>query len=376
MTDTPKDALKQTPLHQRHVDAGARMVDFAGFSMPLQYKGILAEHAAVRESCGVFDVSHMGEADFEGPGALDAVQALVTNDVSKLADGASQYTVVCQSDGGIVDDCIVYRKSADRLRIVINAANIDKDLAHFHAHAGKEHGHDCEIVDRSERTGLLAVQGPNARELVASLCGDSVLGVPRFGMADATMNTEAGEIPVTVARTGYTGEDGFEVFCDAEATGAAWDAVVAKGAEPIGLGARDTLRLEARLHLSGSDMDATTNPYEAGLGWTVKLDKGHDFVGRAALAAAKEQGVSRKLVGFVVQERGIVRPGAEFVDASGQAVGHVTSGGPSPTLGGAIGLGYLAKEHAVIDSEIGVRQRRKTLQVKIVKGPFYKRPNK
>jgi aminomethyltransferase len=364
--------LRETPLHAAHVALGARMVPFAGFSMPVQYPGgIVAEHTAVREAAGIFDVSHMGEVDFRGPDALAAVLGLVTNDVGKLADDRAMYTVTCRENGGIVDDCIVYRFAADHYRIVINASNIAKDIAHFREHAGSI----CAIEDLSDTLALLAVQGPKARSLVAELGGKALLDVPSFGLGRGAI---AG-VAVTAARTGYTGEDGFELFVPAEGARAVWDACVQAGAAPIGLGARDTLRLEARLCLYGNDIDETTQPYEAGLGWVVKLDRGPDAprcVGHDALVAAKAAGPSRKLVGFRVASRGIVRPGAEVLDAAGEVVGHVTSGGVAPTVGGSIGMAYVPAAMADrFDAPLRLRQRGKELEASLVKGPFYKRPN-
>lgn len=357
---------KSTPLHDAHVEAGAKMVPFAGYSMPLQYEGILAEHRAVRERAGIFDVSHMGEVDFTGAGALQAVQTLVTNDVAKLADGRAQYTVTCREHGGIVDDCIVYRFAADHYRIVVNASNIDKDYAHFVEHAGSL----CTIDNRSDEYALLAVQGPAARGMVDELAGHELGDVPSFGFAAG----EVAGVPVVAARTGYTGEDGFELFVAAQGARAVWDAVVKAGAAPIGLGARDTLRLEARLCLYGNDIDETTNPYEAGLGWVVKLDReGPACVGRDALLEAKAKGATRRLVGFRLDSRGVARPGAEIVDDAGEVVGKVTSGGVAPTVGGSIGMAYAPKALAGADRPLSIRQRGKDLTGTQIKGPFYRR---
>jgi len=363
--------LQQTPLHGLHLELGAKMVPFSGWHMPLQFgKGILGEHHAVRGSVGMFDVSHMGEVDFRGPGALGAIQTLVTNDAGKLEDGRALYTVTCRPDGGIVDDCIVYRFGAEHFRIVVNAANIAKDVAHFREHADAR----CEITDRSEEFALIAVQGPEAVATVATLAGDDRLTeVPSFGLRQATVAGAS----ITAARTGYTGEDGFELFVGAEQAPAVWRALHDAGVTPIGLGARDTLRLEARLSLYGQDIDETTHPYEAGLGWVVKLDKGPEtpkFIGHEALTRAKAEGVTRRLVGFVVEGRGILRPGAEVLDDDDAAVGHVTSGGPAPTVGGAVGLAYVPKALSGKDRPLRVRQRGKVLDARQVKGPFYKRP--
>ena len=363
--------LQQTPLHAAHVEAGAKMVDFAGWHMPVQFSGILAEHQAVREQVGIFDVSHMGEIDFEGPGAIAAVQKLMTNDVSRLVDGAALYTVTCRRDGGIVDDCIVYRNGPESLRVVVNASNIDKDEAHFREHAGDM----CTIVNRSDQTALIAVQGPHARELVAKLGGADLLELPGFHFGPGEIAGAA----VTAARTGYTGEDGFELFVAPDAAPRVWDALLEAGATPCGLGARDTLRLEAKLCLYGNDIDETTTPYEAKLGWVVKLRAG-EFVGRDALAAQKQAGVTRSLIGFRVivegKRKGSARPGWVILDPDrlgDTPVGEVTSGGPSPTLGGSIGMGYVPKALAKPGTRLALRSKHKTLAAEVVKGPFYKR---
>jgi aminomethyltransferase len=363
-------SLRHTPLHAAHAALGAKLVPFAGYEMPLQYAGIVKEHETVRTAVGVFDVSHMGEADLVGPGAIAAAQRLVTNDVARLADHQAQYTVMCQDDGGIVDDCIVYRLGAEHLRIVINAANVAKDLAHMRSVIAAVPG--CELVDRSDELALLAVQGPRAVDLVARLAEAPVQEVPSFGLATVTI---AG-VAVLAARTGYTGEDGFELFVPAEAAAAVWSAVLAAGAAPIGLGARDTLRLEARLSLYGNDIDATTSPLEAGLGWVVKLDKldrGLEFVGGAALRRQHQEGVTRRLVGFVVDGKAIARPAADVLDASGAVVGRVTSGGPSPTLGGAIGLAYVPTSLSAPGTALRLSQRGRELAASVVRGPFYRR---
>ncbi len=361
--------LLHTPLHDQHVARGAKMVDFGGWHMPLQYEGILAEHRAVREALGIFDVSHMGEIDFTGPGALAAVQRLVTNDAAKLSDGKALYTCVCYPDGGIVDDCIVYRRGPQDFRIVVNAANIAKDFAFFKEHAGAL----CSIDNHSDDVGLIAVQGPKARAVVASLGGEHLLQVPSFGFASGSI---AG-VDIVAARTGYTGEDGFELFTPASGAVPVWQALLTAGAAPIGLGARDTLRLEARLSLYGNDIDQTTTPLEAGLGWVTKLDKltrGEPFVGAEALAKQKAEGLQRTLAGFRVQDRNIARPGAEVVNSDGQVIGRVTSGGPAPTVGGAVGMAYVPLALAAPGTVLTISQRGRTFPAEVVKGPFYKRP--
>ena len=357
--------LKRTPLYEAHRALGAKMVPFGGWEMPVQYEGILAEHRAVREGAGVFDVSHMGEVTFRGLRAREAVQRLVTNDTGKLVDGKAMYTVMCYPDGGIVDDCIVYRRGAEDYLVVVNASNIDKDFAWMRDGSADI----CAATDESDRWGLLAVQGPRAAGLVSGLAEKDLRStVPSFGLADARI---AG-VQVTCARTGYTGEDGFEIFVPAAATRAVWDAVIGAGATPAGLGARDTLRLEARLPLYGNDIDQTTTPLEAGLGWVVKLE--NDFIGRDALSRQKQAGVTRKLVGFVMKGRGIARHDYGIFDASGAPVGKVTSGTIGPTVGVAVGMGYVPTALAAPGTVLEIDCRGKRVPAEVVAGPFYKRP--
>ena len=368
--------LKRTPLHDAHEALGARLVPFAGYAMPVQYAGIKKEHAAVRERAGLFDVSHMGELFLEGPEALAVADRLVTNDVASLEVGQALYTVCCNEGGTILDDLIVYRLGDEKVLIVCNASNRGKIGPHVAEHA---EGH-CRFEDASDDTVLLALQGPEAVAIMrAAGAADALVDLGFFRVAQG----EVAGVPCTIARTGYTGEDGFELFC-ANADGPAlWNALLEKGAPhgitPVGLGARDTLRLEAKLCLYGNDIDETTNPYEAGLGWVVKLDRG-DFVGKAALQKVKAEGVDRKLVGFEMVERGIARhgypivavEGTEGADA-GAKLGEVTSGSPAPTLGKNIGLGYVPKALAKRGTRLGIEIRGKVAEAKIVKTPFYKR---
>ena len=356
--------LLHTPLHSAHLESSAKMVDFGGWHMPVQYEGILAEHKAVREKMGMFDVSHMGEIDFRGPKAIHAMQKLITNDPGKLTDGRALYTAICYPDGGIVDDCIVYRFSSEHFRIVVNASNIDKDDAFFREHAGKI----CPIENNSDKFALIAVQGPQTRDLVAKLAGPQTLDIPAFGFA--SMNLSGTE--VVAARTGYTGEDGYELFVPSDNAQTVWKVLRENGVTPCGLGARDTLRLEAKLCLYGNDIDANTNPYEACLGWVVKLDHG-DFVGREALVKIKEQGPKRKLIGFRILGRGIARPGAEVLDENDNRIGSVTSGSVAPTVGGAVGMGYVESHHTSPHTKIKINHRGKSLEAEVVKGPFYNR---
>jgi aminomethyltransferase len=370
-TSTP---LRRTPLHDLHVERGARMVEFGGWHMPLQYQGIVAEHRTVRTQVGLFDVSHMGEVALRGPGAAAAVQHLITNDASKLADGAALYTLMCTPTGGIVDDCIVYRRAADDYLIVVNASNQAKDLAWIRAHAGA-----AEVADESDQTALIAVQGPSAVALCDRLADADLSAVKRFRFARCQL---AG-VPCMAARTGYTGEDGFELACPADRAAQLWTALLsegeADGAAPIGLGARDTLRLEARLCLYGNDIDETTTPLEAGLGWAVKLDAG-DFIGRDALARQKAEGPRRSLVGFRIDGRGVARHGYPIVDRAldakdgdDQVIGRVTSGTTGITVGAAIGMGYVPVSHAAAGAALTIDCRGKDVTALVVKGPFYQR---
>jgi aminomethyltransferase len=364
------ETLSRTPLFAEHVRLGAKIVPFAGWEMPIQYRGIAAEHAAVRERVGLFDVSHMGELHVSGPGALAAVSSLITNDLGKAEDGQAVYTCCCNAAGTILDDLIVYRRSESDVLVVCNASNRPKIAAHFReALRGR-----AELQDESDATALIAVQGPLALELLKR-AGASIdaSALRSFRFADGSV---AG-VKVTIARTGYTGEDGVELFC--ENAGAArlfvglLEAGAALGAEPIGLGARDTLRLEARLSLYGNEIDETTNPIEAGLGWVVKLDKPGGFLGSEAIAQVKAAGVTRTIVGFEMRGRGIARHGYPLLSPSAETIGVCTSGGPSPTLGKSIGLGYLPLAFAAIGTSFLVDCRGKSIEASVVKTPFYKR---
>lgn len=363
------DELRRTPLHSRQQALGGRFVPFAGWHMPVQFAGVSAEHRAVRAAAGLFDVSHMGELWLSGPGACAALDYLVTRDITALEVGTAAYTVACNREGGILDDLIVYRVGAERFLVVCNASNRAKIADHFApATAGK-----CDFDDRSDATALLALQGPEAPTILAALPGGAPgAGLARFGTAELSL---AG-LPVLVARTGYTGEDGFELFCPWNDAGALWDAVCEAGAahrlQPIGLGARDTLRLEAAMSLYGNEIDEQCNPYEAGLGWVVKLDAG-DFLGREALRTLKAERPARKLVGFRMVGRGIARHGYPILDAEGTAVGAVTSGAPGLSVDGHIGLGYVPRGLARQGTQIGIEIRGKVVEAMVVKTPFYRR---
>ncbi|MDE0649554.1 MAG: glycine cleavage system aminomethyltransferase GcvT, partial [Gammaproteobacteria bacterium] len=328
--------LARTPLHEEHLRAGGRMVPFAGYQMPVQYRrGIRAEHSAVRGRAGLFDVSHMGEFEVHGAEALDLVQWLTTNDAGRMEVGQAQYSAFCDEKGCVLDDLLVYRFE-DRYLLVVNAANRDKDWAWVTRHAS---GFDCEVRDVSDRTALLALQGPSAAGILARLTGADLEAVGYYRFTTG----EVAGVPAMVARTGYTGEDGFELYLEAGHAPAVWRALLEAGArhglEPTGLGARDSLRLEMGYALYGNDLDEEHSALESGLGWVVKPGKG-DFSGRDALVRQKAEGIPRRLVGLRLLERGFPRPGYGIV-AEGEVAGTLTSGTVSPSLGEGIALGYL-----------------------------------
>lgn len=359
---------RRTPLYDRHVQAGGRLIDFAGWELPVQYSGVLDEHATVREAVGLFDVSHMGELRITGPDAIAAVNRVVTNDISKLVDGQAQYTAVCLPSGGIVDDMIVYRVGPTEIFICVNASNREKDHAHYREFLTG----DCVLEDQGDQWAQLALQGPRAGQTLAAALGeDLVEALPPFHFRDVPW----GGTTVRVATTGYTGERGVELYVDTAHAGALWDALMTAGAahgiKPCGLGARDTLRLEMGYCLYGNDIDDTTTPLEAGLGWVTKLGKG-DFVGRAALLRQKDAGVPRRLVGIELLDRGIPRHGYP-IWAGGEAVGHVTSGTMSPTLKKAVGMGYVPTALAAEGTAIEVEIRDRRVAARVVKFPFIKK---
>jgi len=371
------EALRRTPLYDEHKALGGRIVPFAGWELPVQYAGLVKEHAAVRTAAGLFDVSHMGEMIIEGPKAEEAIDALVTADLTKLPDGKAVYNVACNAQGTILDDLIVYRRARDRFLIVMNASNRDKIATHFGKHLGSTPGVTFE--DASDRFALLALQGPKAVDVVkAAGASDAIPALASFSLTDGKV---AG-VDVIAARTGYTAEDGFELFCSNADAPKLWRALIEAGKplglEPAGLGARDTLRLEGRLSLYGNEIDETTNPLEAGLGWVTKLDKPRDFLGKEALKKIQAAGLSRKMVGFEMVGRGIARHGYPIVEwngteAGGATIGLVTSGSPAPTLDKNIGLGYVPTALSAIGSKIGVQIRGKAIEAVVVKTPFYKR---
>jgi aminomethyltransferase len=336
------------------------MVDFAGWQMPQQYSSVKDEHEAVRKTAGVFDVSHMGRFDVRGTRGGDFLQSVVTNDVSKLAPGHAQYNLLCRPDGGILDDLVVYHGAAG-WSVVVNAATREKDLAWLRDRAAR----DVDVVDRSDEVGLLALQGPRAAELLP-VAGLDLDALPYFGLAEASI---AG-VPGVLSRTGYTGEDGFELFVPAQRVGHVWDALLEAGVAPCGLAARDVCRLEAGLRLYGTDMDEESNPYEVGLGWTVRLNKG-EFVGRDALERAKAQGPSRVLIGLSGLDRTIPRHGST-VDRDGRPVGVVTSGTYSFWLQKGIGMASVETPAAPPGSQLAVESRAGQGRAEVVALPFYR----
>ncbi len=362
--------LLATPLLDRHEALGAKVVEFAGWLMPIQYTGILEEHRAVRAAAGLFDLSHMGELFVEGPDAGAALAAALVTDPPALVVGRAHYSMICASDGGILDDLIVYRLAEDQFMVVANASNyrVVSD-----ALVERLDGFRAVLDDRSLATGLVAVQGPRSLEILGSLTDLDLDAIRYYGILEGNV---AG-VPALVARTGYTGEDGFEAFVDAGRAGEVWDALVEAGRPhglvPVGLGARDTLRLEAGMPLYGNELDRATNPYEAGLGRVVKLGKPGDFTGRAALEGVSRDGVGRRLVGLVLRERGIARHGYPVLDDSG-TTGVVTSGTMSPTLGSAIAMAYVAPAHVEPGTMLAIEIRGARVAAEVVPLPFYKRP--
>jgi aminomethyltransferase len=351
-------ALKRTPLHDRHVAAGAKLVPFAGWEMPVQYEGVKPEHLATRERSGVFDVSHMGEVATSGPDALRFLQRVLSNDVSKIAIGGAQYSLLCREDGGVLDDLFTYRLGDTEYLTVTNAANHDKDFAWF---AKQAEGFDVTVTDVADRYAMLAVQGPAAREILQAM-SDAPLPA-RFHAAQRTI----GGARMLVCGTGYTGEDGVELLCDPADAPALWDELLRRGVAPVGLAARDTLRLEVCYHLYGNDLMESRGPIEAGLGWACKEDTG--FIGSDAVRATREQGPSEKLVAFTMKD-GIARQGNPVVGG-----GEVTSGTMSPSLGIGIGMAYVPADKAEPGTELEIDVRGKTRGAVVAKKPLYVKPS-
>jgi aminomethyltransferase len=354
-------ALKRTPLYEAHAAAGAKLVPFAGWEMPVSYEGVRQEHVAVRTSCGVFDVSHMGEVETSGPQAPELLQRLLSNDVAKIEVGGAQYSVLCREDGGILDDLFTYRLDDDRYLTVTNAANHEGDFGWFAEHAKD---FDAEVVDAIDSYAMLAVQGPEARGIVGRLAS----GELPARMRTATLELAGAE--ALVCGTGYTGEDGVELLVPPDAAPGVWGALLDAGATPAGLGARDTLRMEVCFHLYGNDMDTARNPIEAGLGWCCKEDTG--FIGSEAVASARDQGTQQKLAPFVLTGPGIPRQGNPVISEDRQ-VGMVTSGTLSPCLETGIGMAYVAAELAEPGTEVEIDVRGKRRPGRIESKPLYRK---
>lgn len=362
--------LKRTPLFEVYSESGAKTIDFGGWDLPVQFSGIIKEHEAVRTKVGLFDVSHMGEFEVKGSGSLAFLQKMLTNDVAKLKNGGAQYAALCYENGGTVDDLIVYQKAEHDYLLCVNAANIDKDFAWLQSHIID----DVDLVNVSSQYAQLALQGPLAEQVLQKLTKDSDLSEMRsFTFKDAV---DVNGIKALVARTGYTGEDGFELYCRSEEGPALWRQLLAAGQEegilPIGLGARDTLRFEAKLPLYGQELSADITPIEAGIGFAVKTDKEVDFFGKAVLAQQKANGAPRKLVGLEMIERGIPRHGYKVYRGE-TLIGEVTTGTQSPTLKKNVGLALLDKAYTELGTEVEVEIRSKRVKAIVSATPFYKR---
>lgn len=355
--------LKHTALYDVHIKLGARMVEFAGFDMPIQYRGIRDEHKRVRKTVGIFDVSHMGEIEISGNSALDMVQKITTNDAGQLREGQVQYSAMCYADGGIVDDLLVYCFK-DKYLLVVNASNKEKDLDWIL----KNKFENCAVTDISGKLSQLAVQGKKAEPTLQKLSDINLADIPFFNFVEEKI---AG-MPMLISRTGYTGEPGFELYLENKYAIKLWNSILDAGQEfdiePVGLGARDSLRLEKKMYLYGNDIDQTTNPLEAGLGWITKLDKS-DFIGRDVLRKVKEAGLKRRLVAFILDKPGFPRNGYKILK-NGAEVGYVTSGTVSPILEKGIGLAYITVEFSKIGTQIDVDIRGKAIPAQIIKAPF------
>jgi len=363
MTDLSAPTLRKTALFDLHERQGGRMVPFAGWAMPVQYRGIVDEHNAVRQRAGVFDVSHMGRLFVVGADAERLLRSAVTYNVAKIREGRGHYTLLCNDDGGIIDDPYIYRLDSERFLFVGNASNADRDTERVRSLV--EPGMDVELLDRQEQTVMLAVQGPAAGGHMARVIGPEVAALEKRACTELPFM----QSKLFVSRTGYTGEDGFEIVASTEAGRAIWRQLLAAGVEPCGLGARDTLRLEAALPLWGHDIDETTDPYEAGLGWVVSLDNGAEFAGRAALARIKAAGPARKLAHLRALDRGVIRDGCPVL-RDGVAIGRVTSGSFSPTLGTSIAMAYLPIDATAVGTQLSVDVRGRAMRAVVVERPF------
>jgi len=372
--------LKRTSLYEEHVKLGGRIVDFGGWELPVQYTGVMDEHIACRTTAGLFDVSHMGEVHVEGAASEAFVNYLVTNDAAKLAINQALYTEMCNHQGGIVDDLLVYRRAKDRYFLVINASNTDKDFAHMlqiekEFRQANPQASDLRISNESSNYTQIAIQGPLAEKITQKLTKVPLSSVKYYWFTEGAL---LGGIPAIIARTGYTGEDGFELYIPWNKGPEVWRALLEAGTplglKPVGLGARDTLRLEMKFPLYGHELSEQTNPFAAGVGWVVKLDKG-DFVGKAAIIQGKQKGLPQQLVGLKLLDKGVPRQGYSVFSEDGKTqLGAITSGTLAPSLNQAIGIAYVAKNQAAIGTRLTVDIRGKKLAAEVIPTPFYKRP--
>ncbi|NSL50362.1 glycine cleavage system aminomethyltransferase GcvT [Calidifontibacillus erzurumensis] len=363
-------ALKRTPLYSLYENYGAKTIDFGGWELPVQFTSIKEEHEAVRTKAGLFDVSHMGEIEVKGKDSLAFLQKMMTNDISKLKEGEVLYTAMCYENGGTVDDLLVYKKANDDYLLVVNAANTEKDFEWLESHVSG----DVQLKNASEEIAQLALQGPLAEEILQKLTNEDLSEIKYFKFKE---NIDLQGIKALVSRTGYTGEDGFEIYCSEKDAKELWKLILEAGKElgikPIGLGARDTLRFEARLPLYGQELGPDISPLEAGIGFVVKLDKETDFIGKQALQKQKEEGLAKKIVGIEMIERGIPRHGYKVYNGD-EEIGHITSGTQSPTLNKAIGLALIKSDFATLGTEVSIEVRpKKYAKAKVVATPFYKR---
>jgi aminomethyltransferase len=361
--------MKETPLTQLHIDLGARMMPFSGYNMPVSYSGINEEHLRVRESVGLFDVSHMGQFIISGKESLELLQKISSNDASKLVVGQAQYGCFPNENGGIIDDFIAYKLEDDKYMLVVNAANMEKDYKWIE----QANEFDCKLENHSDNYALQALQGPRAAEVLSKITDVKVDQIPFYYFATGSV---AGVDDIIISATGYTGSGGFELYIKNQDAVKIWNEIMTAGKEadilPVGLGARDTLRLEMAYCLYGNDIDDTTSPIEAGLSWITKTKKEADFFSKDIFIKQREQGVSRKLVGFIVDDRRVPRNGYDIVNDNGEIIGKVTSGTMSPCLEKPIGMGYVSREYAKAGSEIAIQIRNKKLKASVVKTPFYK----
>ncbi|WP_086427704.1 glycine cleavage system aminomethyltransferase GcvT [Staphylococcus cornubiensis] len=355
------EELKKTPLYQHYVDAGAKIVEFGGWAMPVQFSSIKEEHNAVRTNVGLFDVSHMGEISIEGPDAVQLVQYVLSNDTNQLTLSKAQYTALCNENGGVIDDLVIYQLSDTHYLLVVNAANVEKDYKWIVQHSDR---FDVTVNNVSDQYGQLALQGPNARQIIQDNVSEDV---SEMGMFEFKQNVEIFGKTVILSQSGYTGEDGFEIYCDSEDVVTIWEALLSKDVTPCGLGARDTLRLEAGLPLHGQDLSESITPYEGGIAFAAKPLIEEDFIGKAVLKSQKENGAPRRTVGLRMIDKGIPRTGYKIYDLDGQEIGEVTSGTQSPSTGYSIGMGIIQRDAFEMGKEVVVQVRKRQVKAQIVK---------